>query len=62
MPESILDPGRVLSVHVFDLAMNVAGGDANAYAASLVLVAILLLFGSVPVLLRGRDVASRVLV
>ncbi len=60
MPESILDPGRVLSVHVFDLAMNVAGGDGKAYATSLVLVAILLLFGSLPVLLRGLP-ARRVL-
>lgn len=61
IPESIFDPGRVLSVHVFDLAMNVAGGDANAYATALVLVAILLLFGSLPLFLRGRDGARRVL-
>jgi phosphate transport system permease protein len=40
-PESLLDSGRALSVHIFDLSMNVPGGDANAYASALVLVALL---------------------
>lgn len=38
MPESLLDSGRALSLHIFDLSMNVPGGDANAYASALVLV------------------------
>jgi len=42
MPESLLDSGRALSIHIFDLSMNVSGGDANAYAAALVLVGLLL--------------------
>ncbi len=42
MPESLLDSGRALAVHIFDLSMNVSGGDANAYASSLVLVVIML--------------------
>jgi phosphate transport system permease protein len=42
MPESLLDSGRALSIHIFDLSMNVPGGDANAYASALVLVALLL--------------------
>lgn len=42
MPGSLLDSGRVLSVHVYDLAMNVPGGDANAQASALVLVTLLL--------------------
>jgi phosphate transport system permease protein len=41
MPESLLDSGRALSVHIFDLSMNVPGGDTNAYASALVLVAFL---------------------
>lgn len=41
-PESPLDSGRALSVHIYDLAMNVPGGDAQAYRAALVLVALLL--------------------
>jgi phosphate transport system permease protein len=42
MPGSLLDSGRALSVHVYDLAMNVPGGDAMAYASALVLVGLLL--------------------
>jgi phosphate transport system permease protein len=42
MPESLLDSGRALSIHIFDLSMNVSGGEANAYASALVLVILLL--------------------
>jgi phosphate transport system permease protein len=42
MPESLLDSGRALSIHIFDLSMNVSGGDPNAYASALVLVVLLL--------------------
>lgn len=45
-PESLLDSGRALSVHIFDLSMNVSGGDKMAYASSLVLVGILILINS----------------
>lgn len=38
MPESLMDPGRVLSIHIYDLSMNVPGGDRHAYASALVLV------------------------
>ncbi len=46
MPESLLDSGRALSIHIFDLSMNVSGGDANAYASALVLVVLLLVINS----------------
>jgi len=46
MPESLLDSGRALSIHIFDLSMNVAGGDANAYASALILILLLLLINS----------------
>ncbi len=42
MPGSLLDSGRSLSVHIYDLAMNVPGGNDHAYAASLVLLLLLL--------------------
>lgn len=42
MPESLLDSGRVLALHIFDLSMNVPGGDASAYASALVLILLLL--------------------
>jgi phosphate transport system permease protein len=37
-----MDSGRSLSVHIYDLAMNVSGGDKAAYASALVLMALLL--------------------
>ncbi len=43
MPTSLLDSGRSLSIHIFDLSMNVTGGDANAYGSALVLISILLI-------------------
>lgn len=43
MPGSLLDSGRALSVHIFDLSMNVGGGEPNASAAAVVLIVLLLL-------------------
>jgi phosphate transport system permease protein len=42
MPESLLDSGRALSVHIYFLAMNVPGGNDQAYATASVLIALLL--------------------
>jgi phosphate transport system permease protein len=42
-PESMFDSGRVMALHIYDLSMNVTGGDANAYATALVLIGVLLL-------------------
>jgi phosphate transport system permease protein len=42
MPESLFDSGRSLSMHIYDLSMNVSGGEPNAYASALILVGILL--------------------
>ena len=47
VPESLLDSGRVLSLHILDLAMNVAGGEPNAYATALVLFAFLVVINLV---------------
>lgn len=59
-PGTLLDPGRVLSVHIFDLSMNVAGGDANAYASALVLIAALLAVSAAPLIIaRGRTASRR---
>lgn len=41
MPESLLDSGRALSVHIYDLALNISGGEPSAYATALVLIALL---------------------
>ncbi|MBG0808032.1 phosphate ABC transporter permease PstA [Methylosinus sp. H3A] len=42
MPSSLFDSGRALSVHIYDLTMNVSGGDRNAYASALALIALLI--------------------
>ncbi len=42
MPGSLLDSGRALALHIFDLSMNVPGGDKPAYASALVMVILLL--------------------
>ncbi len=43
MPTSLMDSGRSLSIHIYELSMNVAGGDANAYASALILIVMLLI-------------------
>ncbi len=42
-PDSLFDSGRALSVHIYDLAMNVPGGMPRAAATGLVLVAMLII-------------------
>ncbi len=54
MPESLYDSGRALSIHIYDLAINIPGGEGNAYATALVLVAILLLTNSAASLAGDR--------
>ena len=46
MPDSIMDSGRSLSVHIFDLSMNVAGGEQSAYASALTLIVLLLIINT----------------
>ncbi|HEX8873712.1 MAG TPA: phosphate ABC transporter permease PstA [Nitrosospira sp.] len=43
IPGSLLDSGRTLAMHIYDLSMNIPGGDAFAHASALVLIAALLL-------------------
>lgn len=37
-PESLLDSGRTLSIHIFDLSMNVTGANQNTYSTACVLL------------------------
>jgi phosphate transport system permease protein len=61
MPESLLDSGRALSIHIFDLAMNVPGGDANANASTLTLVALILVINAVATFITHRWLGRRVM-
>jgi phosphate transport system permease protein len=54
MPESLLDSGRAMSVHIFDLSMNIGGGEQNAYAAAVVLIVLLLVINALAAALTNR--------
>ena len=54
MPFSLLDSGRALAVHIYDLSMNVAGGDANAYASTVVLIGLLIVINGTALWLAER--------
>ncbi|MBR9812573.1 phosphate ABC transporter permease PstA [bacterium] len=60
MPDSLLDSGRSLSVHIFDLALNVAGGEPRAYAAALVLIVALAVVNLTAISLSERLLSSRI--
>lgn len=61
MPASIFDSGRAISVHIYDLAMNVAGGDRSASASALVLMGLLILINSVALWLTATTLERRIL-
>lgn len=60
MPSSLLDSGRSLSIHIYDLAMNVPGGADNAYATAVVLVSLLLAINAVTFWIADRWLHRRV--
>jgi phosphate transport system permease protein len=54
LPGSLFDSGRALSVHVYDLAINVPGGERRAYATALVLALLLLAINGLTFALAER--------
>ena len=60
MPESLMDSGRSLAVHIYDLSMNVSGGDQAAYASALVLIALLIGINAFAMVLSNRFLKSRI--
>ena len=62
MPESLSDSGRTLSVHIYDLSMNVPGGDQAAYSTTLVLILCLLLFNGLSGWISKRWTYQRITV
>ncbi|RME66098.1 MAG: phosphate ABC transporter permease PstA [Alphaproteobacteria bacterium] len=59
MPQSLADSGRALAVHIYDLSMNVTGGDANAYASALILIMLVLAANGTAMGLSDRLLARR---
>jgi phosphate transport system permease protein len=49
-----------LSVHIYDLAMNVPGGENRAFAAALVLIALLLGVGGLTSWIAERWLHRRI--
>lgn len=60
MPESAMDSGRTLAVHIYDLSMNVTGGDQAAYASSLVLIGLLLAINGIAMLFSDLVLNRRI--
>ncbi len=54
MPSSLMDSGRALAVHIYDLSMNVLGGDKAAYGTALVLIGLLVVINVSANLLTER--------
>lgn len=59
MPESLHDSGRSLSIHIYDLTMNVPGGEQNAYTSVFVILGVLLVINALTMLLANRWRAAR---
>jgi phosphate transport system permease protein len=59
-PESLMDSGRVLAVHIYDLSMNVTGGDAAAYSTALVLIVLIVFLNMLGLGLTDRWLAQRI--
>jgi phosphate transport system permease protein len=54
-PDSVLDSGRALSVHIYDMAMHVPGGADRAAATALVLVTGLVMINALVRMLLRND-------
>lgn len=59
MPEFFSDSGRALSVHIYDLALNVANGGPMASSSALVLLALILVVNSAAVALSEHWLRRR---
>jgi phosphate transport system permease protein len=53
MPTSLWDSGRALSVHIYDLSMNVPGGEARAHGSALLLILMLVTINLLATWLAG---------
>lgn len=58
-PESLSNSGRALSVHIYDLALNVANGGPMASSTALVLLALILVVNSAAVALSEHWLRRR---
>jgi len=59
LPESVSDSGRALSVHIYDLALNVANGGPMASSSALVLLVLIFVLNSAAVALSEHWLRRR---
>ncbi len=59
-PTSIMDSGRSLSIHIYDLTMNVPGGEPNAYQSVFVILVLLFFLNTLTMFLADQLVGRRV--
>jgi len=59
MPESVSDSGRALSVHIYDLALNVTKGAPMASSSALVLLALIFVVNAAAVAISERWLRRR---
>jgi len=55
-----MDSGRALAVHIYDLSMNVTGGDSAAYASALTLIAVIIAFNIMAQTMTDQWLGKRV--
>lgn len=60
MPGSLMDSGRAFAVHIYDLSMNVTGGDSAAYASALTLIAVIITFNVMAQTITDQWLGKRV--
>lgn len=60
IPESLFDSGRSLSIHIYDLAMNVPGGEGRAYATAIVLLGLLITINVLTFWIADRWLGGRI--
>jgi phosphate transport system permease protein len=60
-PTSLFDSGRSLSIHIYELSMNVPGGNRNAYASALVLIVLLVIINALAQWLTARFLQRQIL-
>ncbi len=61
IPESLSDSGRALAVHIYDLSMNVTGGDQFAYATALVLIILVIAINTTALAFSNKWLSGRII-
>ena len=59
-PETLFDSGRSLSIHIYELAMNVADGEPHAYSTAVVLLLLLLVINSFAIAVTDKLLKRKV--